>query len=142
MPLIAKGKLKGMLEIYHRSHLTINESWLNFLEALAGQAAIAMDNIDLFSDLQKSINELVLAYDENIEAWSRALDLRDEETEGHTQRVVKTTIRLAKAMGINGEDLVHIRRGSLLHDIGKMGIPDTILIQTGAADRRRMGNYA
>ena len=74
MPLIAKGKLKGMLEIYHRSHLTVNESWLNFLEALAGQAAIAMDNIDLFSDLQKSINELVLAYDENIEAWSRALD--------------------------------------------------------------------
>ena len=131
VPLIAKGKLKGMLEIYHRSHLTINESWLNFLEALAGQAAIAMDNIDLFSDLQKSINELVLAYDENIEAWSRALDLRDEETEGHTQRVVKTTIRLAKAMGINGEDLVHIRRGSLLHDIGKMGIPDDILLKPG-----------
>ena len=131
VPLIAKGSLKGVLEIYHRSHLAIDESWFNFLEALAGQAAIAMDNIDLFSDLQKSINELVLAYDENIEAWSRALDLRDKETEGHTQRVVKITTRLAKAMGVNGEDLVHIRRGALLHDIGKMGIPDNILLKPG-----------
>ena len=131
VPLIAKGHLKGLLEIYNRSTRSYDESWHNFLEALAGQAAIAMESIELFISLQRSVNELILAYDENIEAWSRALDLRDEETEGHTQRVVKITVRLAKALGINGEDLIHIRRGALLHDIGKMGIPDNILLKPG-----------
>ncbi|MDD5368109.1 MAG: GAF domain-containing protein [Anaerolineaceae bacterium] len=131
VPLIAKGTLKGLLEIFNRSQLSTNESWQNFLVTLAGQAAIAIDNVELFDNLQKSINRLTLAYDESIEAWSRALDLRDKETEGHTQRVVKITIGLAKAMGIDGEELVHIRRGALLHDIGKMGIPDNILLKPG-----------
>ena len=75
--------------------------------------------------------ELADAYDATIEGWSRALDLRDKETEGHTQRVTGMTLTLARALGIYGEDLIHIRRGSLLHDIGKMGIPDQILLKPG-----------
>jgi len=75
--------------------------------------------------------ELADAYDATIEGWSRALDLRDKETEGHTKRVTEMTIILARAMGIFGEDLIHIRRGALLHDIGKMGIPDGILLKPG-----------
>jgi PAS domain S-box-containing protein/putative nucleotidyltransferase with HDIG domain len=75
--------------------------------------------------------ELADAYDATIEGWSRALDLRDKETEGHTQRVTEMTLILARALGIYGEDLVHIRRGALLHDIGKMGIPDHILLKPG-----------
>jgi PAS domain S-box-containing protein/putative nucleotidyltransferase with HDIG domain len=75
--------------------------------------------------------ELADAYDATIEGWSRALDLRDKETEGHTRRVTEMTIILARAVGVFGEDLIHIRRGALLHDIGKMGIPDQILLKPG-----------
>jgi putative nucleotidyltransferase with HDIG domain len=66
--------------------------------------------------------------------WSSALDLRDHETEGHTQRVTKATLRLAQAMGVGEADLIQIRRGALLHDIGKMPIPDKILLKTGPLD--------
>src|SRR6185436_1295526 len=75
---------------------------------------------------------LIAAYDDTIEGWSRALDLRDKETEGHSLRVTDLTVRLAQAMGMSNEDLVHIRRGALLHDIGKMGVPDGILLKPGA----------
>ena len=65
------------------------------------------------------------------EAWSKALDLRDKETEGHTRRVTEMTINLARSLGLSETDLVHVRRGALLHDIGKMGIPDEILLKPG-----------
>jgi putative nucleotidyltransferase with HDIG domain len=131
VPLIAKGQVKGILELFHRSPLNITQEWLLFLEALAGQAAIAVDNAELFADLQRSNTELALAYDTTLEGWSRALDLRDKETEGHTQRVTELTLRLARTMGVPEADLVHIRRGALLHDIGKMAIPDSILHKPG-----------
>ncbi len=82
-----------------------------------------------FDHLQRAHMELALAYDATIEGWSRALELRDHETEGHTRRVVDMTLRLATAMGVKDSELVHIRRGALLHDIGKMGISDTILLK-------------
>jgi PAS domain S-box-containing protein len=131
VPLIAKGKVKGVLEVFHRAPFQPGPSWISFLETLAGQAAIAIDNAQLFENLQRSNVDLALAYDATIEGWSRALDLRDKETEGHTQRVTETTERLALVMGLSGGELVHIRRGALLHDIGKMGVPDTILFKPG-----------
>ena len=84
-PLIAKDKLLGALEIYHRAPLVMKAEWLKFLETLAGQTAIAIDNATLFADLQRSNADLTQAYDTTLEGWSRALDLRDKETEGHTQ---------------------------------------------------------
>jgi PAS domain S-box-containing protein/putative nucleotidyltransferase with HDIG domain len=127
VPLISKGQIKGVLEIFHRSLLKVDREWLGFLESLAIQAAIAIDNAELFNDLQRSNLDLALAYDATIEGWSSALDMRDKETEGHSQRVTEMTVRIAQAMGISEVDLVHVRRGALLHDIGKMGIPDSIL---------------
>jgi PAS domain S-box-containing protein/putative nucleotidyltransferase with HDIG domain len=82
-------------------------------------------------DLQRAHVDLAEAYEATIEGWSRVLDLRDKETEGHTQRVTEMTIRLARALGLNEDDIVHIRRGALLHDIGKMAIPDDILQKPG-----------
>jgi len=128
-PLIAKGQVAGVLETFHRSLVEPGEEWLNFFETLAGQTAIAIDSIHLFDGLQRSNVELVKAYDATIEGWSRALDLRDKETEGHTQRVTEMTERLTRAMGISEAEIVHIHRGALLHDIGKMGVPDSILLK-------------
>lgn len=128
-PLIAQGKVKGVLEIFQRSELDRDDEWLNFLETLAGQAAIAIENTTLFEDLQKTNEELSKAYDSTIEGWSYALDLRDKETEGHTRRVTELTLELAKEFGFTNDELLHIRRGGLLHDIGKMGVPDRILFK-------------
>jgi PAS domain S-box-containing protein/putative nucleotidyltransferase with HDIG domain len=132
VPLVAKEKVKGVLEVFHRSRLDPDIEWLDFLHTLAGQTAIAIDNAELFNDLQRSNSDLILAYDATIEGWSRALDLRDRETEGHTQRVTEMAMRLASAMGISKAELVHVRRGCLLHDIGKMGVPDHILLKPEA----------
>lgn len=132
VPLVAKGSVKGVLEIFHRNRLSPDGDWLEFLDALALQAAIAIDNNSLFNDLERSNMELTLAYESTIEGWSRALDYRDKETEGHSQRVTDMTVRIAREMGMDEGTLVHVRRGALLHDIGKMGIPDTILLKPGA----------
>ena len=128
-PLVAKGKVRGVLEVFNRAPQHVNQEWSDYLEMLAGQIAIAVDNGTLFRDLQRSNAELMLAYEATLEGWSAALDLRDRETEGHTQRVTAMTIELAEAMGIKELELVNIRRGALLHDIGKMGIPDHILLK-------------
>ena len=131
IPLMVKGEVKGVLETFHRSRFTATAEWREYLATLAGQAAIAAENSHLFENLKLSNRELSLAYDATIEGWSRALDLRDHETEGHTQRVAEFTLRLAGEMGISQADLTPIRWGALLHDIGKMGVPDQILNKPG-----------
>ena len=132
VPLIAKGQVKGVLEVFLRQSRSLDREWFDFFQTLAGQIAIAVDNATLFQELQRSNTDLILAYDETIEGWSRALDLRDRETEGHSRRVTELTLKIARAMGMSEEQLVHVRRGALLHDIGKMGVPDAILLKPGA----------
>ena len=127
--LISKGQVKGLLSVYHRKAFIPNPAWSSFLETLAGQAAIAIDSTQLFNGLQQANLELAVAYDATIEGWSRAMDLRDKETEGHTERVTEMSMQLGKAMELGEEYLVHLRRGALLHDIGKLGVPDNILLK-------------
>lgn len=86
----------------------------------------------MVASLSQSQKDLLKAYDSTLEGWAKALELRDKETEGHSARVTKLTISLAQEMGIQGEDLLNIRRGALLHDIGKMGVPDAILHKKGS----------
>jgi PAS domain S-box-containing protein len=129
IPLYAKEQIIGVLEIFHRTPLHPDEDWTNFLETLSGQAAIAIDSAQSFEKLQHSNIKLVMAYDATIEGWSRAMDLRDNETEGHTQRVTQLAVQLAREMGISEEEIIHVRRGALLHDMGKLGIPDSILLK-------------
>ncbi|HSK65904.1 MAG TPA: HD domain-containing phosphohydrolase, partial [Anaerolineales bacterium] len=131
LPLITKGKVNGVLELFHRTPLLPYPEWTNFLETLAGQAAIAIDNASLFENLQKTNYELEQAYDATIEGWSQALDLRDRETEGHTLRVTEMALTLARLMDMEEDKLIHMRRGGLLHDIGKLGVPDGILLKPG-----------
>lgn len=129
VPIIAKGLVKGVLEVFHRSPLEPDQEWLDFLYTLTGQAAIAIEDAQLFRNLQQSNMELLQAYDTTIEGWSNALDLRDKETEGHTQRVTDMAIRLGRMLGLRDEELKNMRWGGLLHDIGKMGVPDAILFK-------------
>jgi putative nucleotidyltransferase with HDIG domain len=131
VPLVVKGEVKGVLEVYCRKAITPDAEWIEFLESLAGQAAITIDSTQLFENLQRANLDLSLAYDATIEGWSRAMDLRDHETEGHTLRVTDLTLKLARAMRISDSQLTAIRRGALLHDIGKMGVPDAILLKEG-----------
>jgi putative nucleotidyltransferase with HDIG domain len=131
VPLIAKGHVLGVLEIFHRSALHPDKDWLDFLGMIAGQAAIAIDSAMMFREIQKSNIDLSMAYDATIEGLSRALDLRDRETEKHTRRVTDITVNLAVRLGVGDSELVHIRRGAILHDIGKVAIPDKILLKPG-----------
>jgi PAS domain S-box-containing protein len=130
LSLIAKGEVKGVLELYRRSPFPSNPEWNDLLNLLTGQAAIAMDNAMLFNDLEHTSTELELAYDATIEGWAQALELRDHTTGGHTRRILETTITLAYKMGIPDSEISDVRRGVLLHDIGKMGVPDHILLKS------------
>jgi PAS domain S-box-containing protein/putative nucleotidyltransferase with HDIG domain len=129
VPLILKEETKGVLEVFSRKLLPVGSQWLDFLEMLGEQAAIAIENATLFEESQETNKELTRAYDETIEGWSSALELRHHETQGHSQRVTELTLRIARMLHVDEKDLVHIRRGALLHDIGKMGIPDYILLK-------------
>jgi PAS domain S-box-containing protein len=131
IPLMIKGQIKGLFEIFNRSPFSLNDDWMQFMQTLAGQAAIAIDNSQLFENIQRSNQEIRQAYDTTLEGWARALELRDRETEGHTRRVTRMTMELARFMNVSEDNLVNIYRGVLLHDIGKMGVPDHILRKTG-----------
>ncbi|MDH5507010.1 MAG: PAS domain S-box protein, partial [Anaerolineae bacterium] len=105
VPLITKDQSKGVLGVLHRSQLDPSAEWVTFLETLAGQSSIALENATLLRNLQLSNTELSQAYSSTLEGWSKALDLRDRETEGHTQRVTNLTVRLAKHIGVPAEQI-------------------------------------
>ena len=131
VPLIAKGRVLGVLEMFHRSELQRDADWLDFLVMISGQAAIAIDSGLMFKEVQRSNLELNLAYDATIEGLARALDMRDRKTVEHARRVTDTAVSLAVRLGVGGVDLVQLRRGAILHDIGKVAIPDEILFKPG-----------
>ncbi|MEY2818235.1 MAG: hypothetical protein RL275_1698 [Chloroflexota bacterium] len=95
-------------------------------------------NDKLVTDVQKAYQEIKDAYATTLEGWSHAMEIRDRETQGHSKRVTELTIRMARRMGFSEEELVHIYRGALLHDIGKLGIPDDILNKPGPLDEHEM----
>ncbi len=131
VPMLIKDRVIGVLEAVNKYGGFFSAQDETILSVTASHAAIAINNATLFTNLQRSSADLRLAYDATIEGWSLALDLRDKETEGHSQRVTRMTIKLAGAYGLSEAEIVHVRRGALLHDIGKMGIPDSILHKPG-----------
>jgi PAS domain S-box-containing protein len=131
LPLIAKGQIKGVMEVCQRDILELGPEEDSFLEMLAGQAAIAVDNAEMFGNLQSSHDELQLAFNSTLAGWARALELRDREVEGETQRTADQAMRLAQMLGESDEDLTHLYRGAILHDIGMMSVPDDILLKHG-----------
>ena len=145
VPMLMGEEALGGIMVYSQFARQWNEDEIRLLSLLANQTAIAIENTRLFKaehtirkraeslHLQtiQQAQDLTLAYDATIEGWSRALDLRDKETEEHTLRVTNLTLQLAQAVGVSDSELIHIRRGALLHDIGKMGISDDVLHKSG-----------
>lgn len=131
LPLLVKGKLVGLLEAFQIESADPDEEWKEFLIALAGQAAISIDRINLYLELKQTNVELAQAYDATIASLAKALELRDLETEGHCQRVENLTVQLAKKLGVGEQEHRYYRWGALLHDIGKIGVPDRILHKPG-----------
>ncbi|MBI4307856.1 MAG: PAS domain-containing protein [Chloroflexi bacterium] len=131
VPLVSKGRILGVLETYHRIPFEPDEEWMRFLDALAIQTAVAIDEATLYNDLHRANVDLTLAYDTTLAGWARALELRDYETAGHSRRVCEMSERVAKAMGLSDTEIAHAHRGTLLHDIGKLAIPDSVLLKPG-----------
>ncbi len=137
VPMIAQVDRIGVLAVFHRYPKPFlagdmeEEEWVAFLETMAGQASMTIQSVHLFLETQRMATDVVLAYDATIEGWSRALEFRDYETHGHTQRVMYLTLRLAEELGVPSKQWPHIRRGVLLHDMGKLAIPDDILRKPG-----------
>jgi HD-GYP domain-containing protein (c-di-GMP phosphodiesterase class II) len=131
VPLIARGEVQGVLEVFRRSTAEMEPGRLKLLEMIAAQIAIAMDNSALVESLDRRDQDISSANNATIEGLSRALELRDRETEGHAHRVADLSTKLAMRLGISGEELERARQGALLHDIGKIGIPDKILRKPG-----------
>ncbi|GAP15997.1 protein containg PAS domain S-box [Longilinea arvoryzae] len=135
-PLIAQGEPLGAVEVFNRQEIAPDTDWARMFETLARQGAVALSTLSMFKNLQRKNRDLVEAYNATIEGWARALDMRDHETRGHSLRVADMTVELARFMGVPEEEMEHIHRGALLHDIGKMGIPDSILLKPGSLDEQ------
>jgi putative nucleotidyltransferase with HDIG domain len=133
-PAIAATSLPGLCRSTVRDGIPRHVGPLSY-EENGINGSFELDLVQLGPDrlvlFFRDITELLQAYDDTLVGWSRAMDVRDRETEGHTQRVTEMTIRLARAMGIGDAELVHARWGALLHDIGKIGVPDNILLKPG-----------
>jgi HD-GYP domain-containing protein (c-di-GMP phosphodiesterase class II) len=131
LPLFFKDQLKGVLEVFRRSPLELNPTWLDFVKILAGQVAVVIENASIVEGLRVTNVNMAQSYDATIQGWAAALEMRNLENQGHAQRVTEMALKVARTMGVEEKDLGHIWRGALLHDVGKMGIPEEILLKPG-----------
>ncbi len=135
-PLSAQEYPPTLLFLFGRHQPEAPERWEYYLDALISELSVGLAYVSTLEKLRRAQLDLEQAYDATIEALARAVEMRDFETEHHTRRVTELTVRLARAMGIPEEEIVHIRRGALLHDIGKLAIPDRILLKPGPLDEK------
>lgn len=135
-PMVAKGELIGMIQAYSCKPDRFQRPDASLLTLISNTAAIAVQNIRLSQNLEQTSHDLAQTYEATIEGWTRALLLRDSITEGHTHRVIGLTVELSKKLGLESTDLVHVKRGAQLHDIGKIGIEDKILRKKGPLDEK------
>ena len=145
LPIRAAEDVVGTIFVSVRLPHEITRVELSLLNSLSEMASTAVQRISMFQEtenllenLQEAKSELLLAYDATLEGWARALELRDHETEGHSMRVVDRTIQIAMLLNVPEDELIHIRRGALLHDVGKIAIPDAILLKPGKLNSDEM----
>jgi PAS domain S-box-containing protein len=130
-PIVINDVFHGLAEIFYFDDVKLDKEWHNYFNALLTQTAVGISKIELMDHLRKRNLELKEAYDGIIKGWAKALELRDEETKGHSDRVFELSIKMAERYQFSASKFEAFRRGALLHDIGKMGIPDSILLKPG-----------
>jgi HD-GYP domain-containing protein (c-di-GMP phosphodiesterase class II) len=136
VPISAGRQPIGALWVGRKSEEPITQEEVDLLHAIGEMVGNTIQRMKLHEQTLQQTLDLGLAYDSTLEGWAKALELRDRETEGHSRRVTNLTLKLAKMMGISDAELIHVQRGVLLHDIGKMGVPDHILNKTGKLDEQ------
>ncbi len=135
-PLFNKGKIMGVLGIFNRQNLNVDQEWWILLEDISTQIAIGIENCQLRDEINETNRNLLNAYDTTLKGWAKALEFRDYETKGHADRVVQLTLDMASEMNYPENKMIYLQRGALLHDIGKLGIPDDILKKPGSLTDR------
>jgi len=135
VPIILGDKLQGLFVLYLSAEHLRDEKEVEFLTAVANTLAGLIDRVKAQERIKRINADLILAYDSTLEGWAKALELRDKETGDHTLRVAEITVALARAIGLPESELAHIWRGALLHDIGKMSIPDATLKKEGSLNK-------
>lgn len=125
VPMLSKNNVLGVIQVQSTELNRFNDEDARLLAVVANAAATVMQNAQIHLELMDS-------YNQTLEGWGQAVDLRDKETEGHSLRVADLTRRMAIRLGITGDTLTDIWRGALLHDIGKLGVPDAVLFKPGA----------
>ncbi len=134
VPMMAGCEVIGTIEAHSYKAGRFHENEAALLSLIGNSAAGTIQTTQLASNLERTSQDLNQTYDASIDGWSRALELRDFSTERHTQRVVSMAMELGKRMGLDDTDLLRMKHGAQLHDIGKMGIPDSILLKPGPLD--------
>jgi len=133
VPIKIKQRVIGVIYADNRAQAGLfTEEDGDFLTAFANQAALAIEKAVIFDQYQRSSHETAQAYDATILAWAKAMEERDYETPGHSERVISLLMGLANAMGVDEENLQHYRRGAILHDVGKLAIPEAIMLKPGS----------
>jgi putative nucleotidyltransferase with HDIG domain len=131
VPLVVQGEIIGVIEILHHQSLTLDSERNSFLEIVAAKISNAIADTELFRDLLGHHTPLPLPNQDGLESLTHALNLQDKETEIHALQTAKMAALLAQSMGMNQHNLGSVKRGALLHDIGKMGIPEVIINKPG-----------
>lgn len=131
VPLETRGKILGVLETFDMMQIHRDSEWNDFLQMLAAQASLAIDVALMIDNLRDSNRKISEAYDQTLEVLAGTLEMRDIDTEEHSRRVTDLTVRLAEKMGASEEEIENMYRGALLHDIGKISIPDSVLLKEG-----------
>jgi PAS domain S-box-containing protein len=131
VPLLNLGETIGVLEVCSTQPYSPDPEWINFLGMIAGQTTIAIIHVTQFHDIRRLNAELLNSYENTLEGWARVLEFKDQETKGHSDRVTQMSVKLGQVLGLSAEELVHLRRGAILHDIGKLCVPEGILCKEG-----------
>jgi len=139
MPIIVNKCTVMVLVVGFDNKREFTDADINLATTLAASLSQIFENAHLYQSLVAAHDTLSKAYDATIEGWAKILELHDLETEGHARRVTEQTIKLAQAFGVSNDEIIHIRRGALLHDIGKLGIPDQIILKNGSLTEEEWG---
>ncbi len=135
VPMLTRGRVIGLVQAHSyrpaRFRMTTDTALLSLV---ANTAAVAIQNAQLTRSLEQSHLDLNQTYEATIDGWTRALELRDFTTERHSSRVIELTVEMGKRMGLSPQEIQRLRRGAQLHDVGKIGIPDAILLKPGPLD--------